>query len=71
MDLDKVEVVRLQKPEAGLDRAQCAIAVSRIDLGGEKNILPALLEKLAETLLAQTLQWSARVRPCGTEVIDS
>ena len=71
VDLDQVEIVRLEKLEAGFYGAQRAVAVSRINLGGEKDILPALLGKLAETLLAQPLQWPARVRAGGIEVIDS
>ena len=45
--------------------------VSRINLGGEKDILPALLGKLAKTLLAQPLQRPARVGTRGVEVIDA
>ena len=39
VDLDQIEIVRLEKFEAGFYGAQRAIAVSRINLGGEKDIL--------------------------------
>ena len=56
VDLDQVEIIRLEKFEAGFNGAQRAVAVSRINLGGEKDIFPALLRKLPEPLLAQPLQ---------------
>ena len=71
MNLDQVEVVRLEKLETGFYGAQSAVLVSRINLGGEKDIFPALLRKLSKPLLAQSLQWSARVGTRGVEVVNA
>ena len=45
VDLDQVEVVRLEKLEAGFHGSQSAVAVPRVYLGGEKDVFPALLGK--------------------------
>ena len=71
MDLDQIEVIRLEKLEASFHGAQCAVAVSRINLGGEKDIFPALLGKLAKPLLAQPFQWPARVGTRGVEIVNA
>ena len=53
MDLNQIEIVRLQKSQALLHRTQRAISVPRIDLGREKDVLAPLFGKFAEPFLAK------------------
>ena len=43
VDLNQIDIIGLQELEAGFHGAQRAVAVSRIDLGGEKDFLAARL----------------------------
>ena len=71
VDLDQIDVIGLQELEAGLHRAQRAVAVSRVDLGGEKDFLAPRLDEFAEPLFAQSFDRTARVGAGGVEVIDA
>ena len=46
VDLNQIDVVGLQELETRLDRTERAVAISRIDLGGEKNFFAALSWKI-------------------------
>ena len=71
VDLNQIDVIGLQELEAGLHRAQRAVAVARVDLGGEKDFLAPRLDELAEPLFAQSFDRAARVGARGIEVVDA
>jgi len=71
MNLDEVKIIRLQKFEACLHRMERAVAISRVDLGGEKNFLTPSFGKYAEPLFAQPFDAAPSIRPGGIEVIDA
>ena len=71
MDLNQIEIVCLEKFEAGFYRAQGTVLVSRINLGGEKDFFAPLLGKLSEPFLAQPFQWPPRIGSRGIKIVDS
>src|SRR5207249_10788633 len=71
MNLDQVEVVRLQKPEALLHRAQHTVAVTWIGFGRKKYFFSPMLGKFTESFFAEPLDPLSRVGTSGIEVRDS
>ena len=71
VDLNQIDVIGLQELETGFHRAQGAVAIARVDLGGEKNFFTALFGKLTEALFAEPLDTAPGVGAGGVEVIDA